>query len=158
MILVAGVGNIFLGDDAFGTEVAARMKNKVLPTNVRVVDFGIRGVDLLYELLNDHYELVILLDAMQRGGRPGTLYVFEPEFSESGEWGGALDPHSMDPAEVLKAAENMGAQVGSYRIVGCEPASLDASEDGTIGLSEPIQSSVESAIEIVESLIKEAVR
>jgi len=158
MILVAGVGNIFLGDDAFGTEVASRMKNRALPPDVRVVDFGIRGIDLLYELLDDHYELVVLVDAMSRGGKPGTLYVLEPELSDYEKLEFGLQAHDLDPTEVLKTARSMGAGVEKFRIVGCEPASLDPSEEGIIGLSETIQSSVDPAIEIVECLIREVVQ
>ncbi|MGH7848434.1 MAG: hydrogenase maturation protease, partial [Candidatus Binatia bacterium] len=72
-ILVAGIGNIFLGDDGFGVEVARELAKRKLPESVRVVDFGIRGFDLAYALL-DGYDLTILVDAAPRGGLPGTLY------------------------------------------------------------------------------------
>ena len=81
-ILIAGIGNIFLGDDAFGVEVARRLVRRRLPDGVRVVDFGIRGLDLTYALL-DGYEAVILVDAAPRGGPPGTLYVLEPPAGRS---------------------------------------------------------------------------
>lgn len=158
MILVAGVGNIFMRDDAFGTEVARRLKEKTLPPDVRVIDFGIRGLDLLYDLLDDHYELVVIVDAIKRGGKPGTLYVLEPDISDAENWEIELAPHNLDPAQVLKTAQGMGAAVERFRIVGCEPASLDVSEEGIIGLTEAIKGSVDPAIEIVECLIREVVQ
>src|SRR5947209_2868396 len=90
-ILIAGIGNIFLGDDAFGVEVAQRLGQRSLPEQVRVIDFGIRGMDLTYALLDD-YETVILVDAVPRGGQPGTLYVLEPEVAE---------PSAVEPADRL---------------------------------------------------------
>src|SRR5689334_17610117 len=119
-LLIAGVGNIFLGDDAFGVEVAQRLLRRGLPDEVRVVDFGIRGLDLTYALL-DGYEAVVLLDAAPRGGPPGTLYVLEPA---RGEAGGdvAVEAHDLDPVKVLRLAEAMGGRVGRLLRVGCEPA------------------------------------
>src|SRR5881227_271903 len=98
-VLVAGVGNIFLGDDAFGVEVAQRLLRRGLPDAVRVVDFGIRGLDLTYALL-DGYEAVILVDAAPRGGPPGTLYVLEPERGGAPDVA-AIETHGMDPVKVL---------------------------------------------------------
>src|SRR5262249_15201119 len=111
-ILVAGVGNIFLGDDAFGVEVARRLARRPLPPEVRVVDFGIRGLDLTYALL-DGYETVVLVDAAPRGGPPGTLYVLEPEPGEppAGEAGPLFEMHSLDPVKVLRLAAALGGRV-----------------------------------------------
>ena len=138
-ILVAGVGNIFLGDDAFGVEVARRLMGHDLPEGVRVVDFGIRGLDLTYALL-DGYEAVILVDAAPRGGRPGTLYVIEPEQADQPEQPGPgfIDVHSMDPVKVLRVARAMGAPARRLLVVGCEPASAGEAEDMQMGLSEPV--------------------
>jgi hydrogenase maturation protease len=154
MILIAGVGNIFFGDDAFGSEVARRLAQRSLPENVQVVDFGIRGLDLVYALLNG-YDGVILIDATTRGGTPGTLYVIEPDLSELGKSNAEMETHGMDPLRVLALAHNMGADLKKARVVGCEPVTLEH-EDGYIGLSPQVAAAVEQAIGIVESLIQEA--
>src|SRR5947209_14937351 len=102
-VLVAGVGNIFLGDDAFGPEVARRLARRELPEGARVVDFGIRGLDLTYALL-DGYEAVVLVDAAPRGGPPGTLYVLDVAGEGSADTEGAapvIEAHGMDPVKVL---------------------------------------------------------
>jgi hydrogenase maturation protease len=154
-ILIAGVGNIFLGDDAFGVEVAQRLAQRPLPEEVRVVDFGIRGLDLTYALL-DGYESVILVDALPRGGAPGTLYVLEPDLADSAESrgsGGLLEMHRLDPVKVLRLAAQMGAEVKRLLVVGCEPAETGSDEDMRDGLSDPVRSAVEQAISLVESLI-----
>ena len=104
-ILVAGVGNIFMGDDGFGSEVARRLGARKLPDGVRVVDYGIRGFDLAYALM-DQYELTILVDAMPGGEAPGTVYTFEPEIES--ERAGMLDTHSMNPVKVLQMVKSMG--------------------------------------------------
>src|SRR5438552_8768464 len=109
-LLIAGIGNVFLGDDAFGVEVAQRLAQRALPEAVRVVDFGIRGLDLTYALL-DGYEAVILVDETPRGGPPGTLYVLEPARGaplEAGEAEVSIEMHSMDPVRVLRLAAAMG--------------------------------------------------
>ena len=112
-ILIACVGNIFLGDDAFGVEVARRLARVELPEGVRVIDFGIRGLDLTYALL-DAYEAVILVDAAPRGGRPGTLYVLQlPLDDPAGGGDGVLvEAHNLDPARVLRLASTLGAASG----------------------------------------------
>src|SRR5581483_4675266 len=126
-LLVAGIGNIFLGDDAFGVEVVQRLAQRGLPAEARLVDFGIRGLDLTYALL-DGYETVILIDACPRGGAPGTLYVLETEpaaadanAADSAAASPAMiDTHSMDPVKVLRLAAAMGSQVKRVLLVGCE--------------------------------------
>src|SRR6516162_9596523 len=108
-ILVAGVGNIFLGDDAFGVEVAQRLMPRPQPEGVRVVDFGIRGLDLAYTLL-DGYEAVVLVDAAPRGGTPGTLYVLEPDLeslTSSDEGAPMIETHNLHPARVLRLVAAM---------------------------------------------------
>lgn len=154
MILVAGIGNIFFGDDAFGSEVARRLALRPLPENVQVLDFGIRGLDLVYALLNG-YDAVILIDATSRGGAPGTLYVIAPDLAEFGKTYVEMETHGMDPMRVLALAQSMGADVKNVRIVGCEPATIEP-DDGYIGLSPQVAPAVEEAIRIVESLIQEA--
>src|SRR5947209_17090655 len=122
-ILVACVGNIFLGDDAFGVEVARRLARRQ-PPEVRVVDFGIRGFDLTYALLED-YEAVVLVDAVPRGGPPGTLYVLEPDTAEPADAPATVETHDMDPMKVLRLVRAMGGRVRRLVVVGCEPAPAD---------------------------------
>src|SRR5438477_10576940 len=154
-VLVAGVGNIFLGDDAFGVEVAQRLARRPLPDGVRVVDFGIRGLDLAYALL-DGYEAVILVDALPRGGPPGTLYVLEPAAGEPPETADAvplIETHGMDPVKVLRLAAALGARVERLLVVGCEPVPLAEAEDVQAGMSDAARAAVEEAVPLVESLV-----
>jgi hydrogenase maturation protease len=154
MILVAGIGNIFFGDDAFGSEVARRFACRPIPEHVHVADFGIRGLDLVYALL-DGYDAVILIDATPRGGAPGTLYTIEPDLAELSSMNAEMDAHGMNPMRVLTVAQSMGANLKNVRIVGCEPAQLEP-EAGYIGLSPEVGAAVDQAIRIIESLIQEA--
>src|SRR6185436_9245470 len=111
--LVACVGNIFLGDDAFGVEVARRLAGQATPEGVRVADFGIRGVHLAYEMAEKSYETVILVDAAPRGGEPGTVYLIEPDLDRLGEpLPGAADAHGMDPQTVFALLETLGGKPG----------------------------------------------
>jgi hydrogenase maturation protease len=156
-LLIACVGNIFLGDDAFGVVVARRLDRCALPEGVRVIDFGIRGLDLTYALL-DGYEAVILVDAAPRGGRPGTLYVLEPAVGAPPEpdadgAGPLIETHGMDPVKVLRLVEAMGGQVGRLLLVGCEPSPLAESDDMQAGLSDPVRAAVDEAVLLIESLV-----
>jgi hydrogenase maturation protease len=153
-ILIAGIGNLFLADDAFGVEVAQRLLRREQPDGVRVVDFGIRGVDLAYALL-DEPDAVILVDALRRGGQPGTLYVLEPEPAASGDPADAgllAEPHHLDPARVLRLVAALDGRVRRLLVVGCEPARADGDEEMEMGLSAPVQAVVEEAVLLVESL------
>ncbi len=153
MILVAGVGNIFLGDDAFGVEVVQRLATRKLPSNVRVTDFGIRSYDLAYALM-EPWELVILVDAVPLNDVPGTVYLIEPELPKAGERPAAgFDGHTMNPASVLQLVSSLGGKVGRMLVVGCQPASVEADEDGQMGLSEPVQAAVDEAIRMIEEII-----
>jgi hydrogenase maturation protease len=159
-ILIAGVGNIFLGDDAFGVEVAQRLARRPLPDEVRVVDFGIRGLDLAYALL-DGYEAVILVDATPRGGPPGTLYVLEPAQggeAEPADGGPLVQTHGMDPVKVLRLAAAMGGRVERLLLVGCEPTSSGEAEDVWLEMSEPVRAAVDEAVGLVESLAARLLR
>jgi len=147
-ILVAGVGNIFLGDDGFGVEVAARMRTRPIPDGVRVEDFGIRGVHLAYELL-EGYDLVILVDTVDVRDRPGTIAVIEPGPDAAGEV--APDAHDLDPAAVLGLLTDLGGSVGRLLVVGCQPADLGE----RMGLSVPVAGAVDEAIRVVEELVQE---
>jgi hydrogenase maturation protease len=156
-ILVAGIGNIFFGDDAFGVEVVERLARRNLPDGVHVADFGIRGLDLAYALL-DPYELAILVDAVPRGGVPGTLYVIEPTAEElrgdAGQ-GFSLDTHSMDPVKVLRMAASLGTPVKRVIVLGCEPSPFDSENDMAMGLSPPVEAALDEAVRLAESLIAE---
>lgn len=153
-ILIAGIGNIFLGDDAFGVEVARRLSGRELPHNVRVTDFGIRGYDLAYALL-DGYDTTILVDACPRGAPAGTLYVIEPDLNDLGgpeQQQSAVEAHSMNPLNVLRLATSMGGSLKRVLLVGCEPGTLGP-EEGQMGLSQQIEAVVDEAVKLVESLI-----
>jgi len=152
-ILIACVGNIFLGDDGFGVEVAQQLARRPLPPDVSVKDFGIRGFDLAYALM-ESYELTILVDACSRGGAPGTVYLIEPDPVEDLQPDlPQLEPHGMNPMNVLRLVKSLGGTAGRVLIVGCEPAELGSDHDGQLGLSEPVQAAVEEAIAMIEALV-----
>jgi len=144
-VLIAGVGNIFLGDDGFGVEVARRLAESP-PAGTKVEDFGIRGIQLAYELLNG-YDALILVDALSRGEAPGTVYVFEPDAAVAAP-GTLLDAHGLDPASVLSLVQRLGGTIGRTLVVGCEPAEIVE----RIGLSAPVALAVEEAVEVVRRL------
>jgi hydrogenase maturation protease len=153
-ILIAGIGNIFLADDGFGVEVAGRLANHSFPSGVRVADFGIRGFDLAYALM-DGYETTILVDAYPGEGRPGTLFVVEPDLQDLNSEGtpqGFIEPHAMNPINVLRMAIGMGGQLKRVLVVGCVPATLGP-EEGQMGLSEPVAAGVDEAVKLIESLV-----
>jgi hydrogenase maturation protease len=153
-VLVAGIGNIFLGDDAFGVEVAQRLARGCLPHGVRVVDFGIRGFDLAHALLEEQDASVVLVDATPRGGEPGTLYVIEPSLEDAAT--ANIEPHAMDPLKVLRLAWSMGARPKRVLVVGCEPRPLDDDEleMGLMGLSEAVAAAIDPAVELVKTLVE----
>lgn len=152
-VLIAGIGNIFLGDDGFGCEVARRLSARAWPDNVKVVDFGIRGFDLTYALLDGH-DVTIFVDATPRGNEPGTLYTIEPALAEieNIEAGAMIDAHSMNPMKVLSMVKSMGGEFKKILLVGCEPATFGP-EEGQMGLSEPVAAAVPKAVDVVESLV-----
>jgi len=141
-ILVACVGN-------FGVEVARRLAQRALPEGVRAVDYGIRSYDLAYAMMKD-WDLVILVDAVPRGGEPGTLYVIEPDQAELAALPAGLDAHSMNPVTVLQLVKALGGQPKPLLVVGCEPARIETDADGAIELSAPVLAAVEEAIGIIE--------
>ncbi|HVL27486.1 MAG TPA: hydrogenase maturation protease [Acidimicrobiales bacterium] len=147
-ILVAGVGNLFLGDDGFGPEVARRLLAATSRPDVRVVDVGIRGLHLAYELL-DGYDLLVLVDTARRGEEPGTITVMEVDPASPGQ--AVPDAHDMDPAHMLAVLADMGGSVGRMLVVGCEPA--DVGEG--IGLSPPVAGAVEAAVAVVQELVEQ---
>ena len=158
-ILIAGIGNIFLGDDAFGSEAARLLMTRSLPENVRVVDYGIRGLDLAYALL-DGYDVTIFVDATPRGGEIGTLYTIEPDLRELDKLNAQemqIEPHGMNPMKVLAMVKSMGGEFKRILLVGCEPEPLDADEE-KMGLSEPVARAVKESVNVIESLIEEILR
>ena len=153
-ILVAGIGNVFLGDDGFGVEVVRRLAGRELPEGVEVVDFGIRGLDLAYALQRD-YDLVVFVDATPRGRKPGTVYLLEPEIEDDGEV--VLDTHGMDPVRVIKFARTLGPTPARTFVVGCEPQTIMSGEDYEemlMELSEPVRAAVDEAADLVASLVE----
>lgn len=154
-ILIACIGNIFLGDDGFGVEVARRLAERTLPSGVVLKDFGIRGFDLVYALL-DPWDLVVLVDACSRGGEPGEVYVIEPDPVEAAPAATSpihLDTHGMNPMNVLRMVKSMGGTPHRILIVGCEPADLGSDEEGKLGLSEPVETAVDSAVTMIHRLV-----
>ncbi|MEU6296204.1 hydrogenase maturation protease [Streptomyces erythrochromogenes] len=171
-VLIAGIGNVFLGDDGFGVETVRALSAHPLPDGVEVVDFGVRGVHLAYQLL-DGYDTLVLVDATARGGAPGTLYLIEPETAtttdaaagaEAGAAAGAqaagpgegpvLDGHHMSPDTVLALLGALCAGTGATPprrtlVLGCEPACV---EEG-IGLSAPVAAAVPEAVRTTLDLL-----
>ena len=152
-ILIAGIGNIFLGDDGFGVEVVRRLADRAWPPGIRVADFGIRGFDLATALLDPH-DLVLLVDAVQRGGKPGTLYLLEPGAVPDGP--PSFEGHGMDPAQVLRNVRAMGGSPGRVLVLGCEPESFGDPEAGRMGLSAPVAAAVDGALQMIESTLNKA--
>jgi len=155
-VLVAGIGNIFLGDDAFGCEVVKRLGQTSFPENVRVVDFGIRGFDLVYALM-DEYDFTILVDAVPGGGPPGTVYEIEPDLAELDSSAGSptsIETHGMDPLKVLRMAKAMGAKFGKLILVGCEPETFGP-EEGKMGLSPSVAEAVDRGVQVVTKLVNQ---
>ena len=153
-VLVAGIGNVFMGDDGFGVEVARRLQARPRPAGVEVRDFGIRGMDLVYALRD--CDVAILVDAAPRGGAPGTLRVIEAQLETDAV---SLDTHGMDPVRVLALARELGPVPERVLVVGCEPATrMTGDEDEVVAeLSGPVRGALDAAVELVETLVKEAI-
>jgi hydrogenase maturation protease len=146
-VLVAGVGNLFLGDDGFGPEVVRRLAGTALPPGVRAVDYGIRGMHLAYDVL-DGYDALILVDALPATDeRPGTVTVLEID----GVPGGEFDPHGMNPTAVLSTVERLGGTLPPTYVVGCAAANVDEG----IGLSEPVGAAVPAAVDTIRALLRQ---
>jgi hydrogenase maturation protease len=155
-ILVAGIGNVFLGDDGFGVALADRLARQELPAGVEVVDYGIRGMDLAYAML-EPWDAVLLLDAAPRGGPPGTLYVIEPEI-DAGTL--AVETHGMDPVAVLAMVQALGGRPPRTLVIGCEPRTRmsDGDEDVVAQLSEPVRAAMDDALALVGSVLDDLTR
>jgi len=155
-MLVAGIGNIFMGDDGFGCAVAEHVSRCEVPVGVDVVDFGIRGVDLSYALM-DGYEVVILIDTVDRGEAPGTVYLIEPEIGDAGAEQPAqreplMAPHDMDPASVLRFIATLDQRRPRVLMVCCQPQFLGG-QHGHMGLSDVVAGAVEKAVAEVLDLL-----
>jgi hydrogenase maturation protease len=152
-VLVAGVGNVFLGDDGFGVELAERMWRRALPRGVEVADFGIRGMDLAFAM-QDGYDAVVLLDATPRGGRPGTVYLIAVDPDDDGA-AVTVDAHGMDPVSVIALVRSLGGSPPRTYVVGCEPETrLRPDSDEIVAeLSAPVRAAVDQAVEVLESLL-----
>lgn len=154
-VLIAGIGNIFFGDDGFGVEVSQRLLRRDLPAGVRVVDYGIRSLDLAYALV-ENQGVTILIDACPRGGAPGTLYVIEPEIdaSDANTASAAIDAHSMNPMTVIRMSRSLGGTPKRLLLLGCEPATLGPDE-GQLGLSDAVAAVVEPAVDLALTLVRD---
>jgi hydrogenase maturation protease len=152
-VLVAGIGNVFLGDDGFGSQLAERLAARALPPGVEVVDYGIRGMDLAYAV-GDGWDAVVLLDAAPTGEPPGTLSVIEPDLELVEP---AIDAHGMDPVKVLGLARALGDPLPRTLVVACAPESVlrGDSDDVVAELSQPVLAALERGVELVESLLEE---
>jgi hydrogenase maturation protease len=142
-VLVAGIGNVFLGDDGFGVELVKRVAAR---PGVDVADFGIRGMDLAYALAD--YDVAVFLDATPRGGAPGTLYVIEPDLSELPL---DVDAHAMTPVKVLALAKTLGGALPRTLVLGCEPVAAEEFTD----LSDPVRAALDEAERMLASLLDE---
>ncbi|HTW30682.1 MAG TPA: hydrogenase maturation protease [Candidatus Sulfotelmatobacter sp.] len=156
-ILVAGIGNIFMGDDGFGVEVVRRLAAAEIPAGVRVTDFGIRGLDLAYAL-QDGYETTILVDAYPHGQPPGAVSLVEPDLSTLNHSQEAvIEAHGMDPMKVLRMAAGMNAPLKKILLVGCEPATFGG-EEGAMGLSSEVEAGVDGAVKLILSVVQKVLQ
>jgi hydrogenase maturation protease len=154
-VLVAGVGNLFLGDDAFGVEVVRELRRRPTPPNVTLRDFGTRGLDLAYTLA-DGVDALLLVDVVQRGYRPGTLTVLTPDFEREQAPEGLLGPgHGVDPCRVYDLVRALGGTMPETRLLGCEPLSFGSDEEPMLTLSAPVRDAVARSLPLVEQLVLE---
>jgi hydrogenase maturation protease len=152
-VLVAGIGNVFLGDDGFGVETARRLSSRVLGNGIFVRDFGTRGFDLACSISNE-WDLVILVDAVQQRGEPGSVYVIEVDRGGDKTLACGLDPHGLDPVRAIEIANAFGQVTSRLVLVGCEPASFGGDE-GFWELSKAVEGAVEVAIATILGIISE---
>ena len=147
--LVAGVGNVFLGDDAFGCEVVRLLATHPVPDGVQIRDFGIRGVHLVYDLL-DGCDLFVLVDAAARGEPPGTVTVLEVELPDADSLTSpVMDAHDLTPDAIFALLASLGGRPGRCLVVACEPADVSAG----MGLSEPVRAALPHAVRTVEEIL-----
>jgi hydrogenase maturation protease len=148
-VLVAGIGNLFLSDDGFGPEVVRRLAAlDDLPTRVKVVDYGIRGMHLAYDLL-EAYEALVIVDARPGPGAVGEITVLEVGEGDLGA--GDFDPHGMAPVAVLASVQQLGGTLPATYVVGCRPETVDEG----MGLSAAVSAAIPKAIAIVRALLEQ---
>jgi hydrogenase maturation protease len=152
-ILIAGIGNIFLGDDAFGCEVIKRLNESPSQQCVQKIDFGIRSLDLAYALSDEKFGLKILIDIIQGGKNAGTTYVVKPDDT----WETvknyqipSMDSHSIDVVQVMRLAISMGANLDSIILIGCEPKTFNMCTSGT--LSKPVTKAIPEVLGLVDRI------
>jgi hydrogenase maturation protease len=145
-VLVAGIGNVFLGDDGFGCEVVRRLRAESLGANVSVIDYGIRGLHLAYDLL-DPPTLLVIVDALGGDAPPGTVFVLDPDLDALPP--GDSNPHGMDLPAVFTQVRALGGALGQVRVVGCVPETIEE----RIGLSDVVAAAVETAAQRVRALL-----
>jgi hydrogenase maturation protease len=158
-VLVAGIGNVFLGDDGFGVEVVNRIDRAGLPDGVDVADYGIRGVHLAYELLDGRHATLIMVDAVPTGETPGTVSVLEVPNEDAPAHGqgidvfetATVDAHGLHPEAVLDVLRGLGGHVDKVLVIGCEPASIEE----RMGLSDVVAASVDEAVRLTTGLARE---
>jgi hydrogenase maturation protease len=153
-ILVAGIGNSWLRDDGFGSEVVKRLEERELPEGTVVLDFGTGGLDLAYEVMRG-YDALVLVDVSRQGGEQGTLYVMEASEEEVDagiEDGQVINPHAMDPQTVLRFVKTIGAWPGKVVVIACEPAQV---EEMGLGLSDEVARAVSGAVDLVAKTVGE---
>ncbi len=155
-VLIAGIGNVFFGDDGFGSAVARLLAGAPLPDGVVVRDFGIRGLDLAYELTSG-YDVAILVDASARGCEPGELFVLEPRPSLDAE-PASIDAHALTPEGVLRTARDLGGELPLLRLVGCEPAVLGTEDEPADGLSPAVSAAVPRAVRLIDQMVSDLTR
>jgi hydrogenase maturation protease len=147
-ILVAGIGNVFRTDDGFGCEVAGRLAAHSWPDGVRVVDYGIRGLHLAYDLL-EHWDAVVMVDALPDRGAVGSVVVVEVGPDDRGA-DPQIDAHGMDPATVLASLAALGgAPPERTLVVGCQ---IGDTGDG-MGLTPCVAAAVDEAVRTVQHLV-----
>lgn len=151
-ILIACLGNIFLGDDGFGVEAARALAAAAPGDDVKLEDYGIRGLDLAYALL-EPWHSVVLVDVVTRGEEPGTLYLLQPSEADLSSNEIGLDPHSMDPVRVLAMAKSLGEVSAEVYIVGCEPLDFGDELEGRMGLSPQVEAAIPEAVRMVVDLV-----
>lgn len=148
-ILIAGIGNIFFGDDAFGCETIKKIKSSALPPSIKIIDFGIKTRDLAFELAAGNYDLTIIVDAVKRGESPGTIYLIELPTRNQGEQK-IFAAHDLKLGETIRFARELGAEANKILLVGCEPANLTGEN-----LSEAVESAIDKACDIILKIVSE---
>jgi hydrogenase maturation protease len=150
-VLVAGIGNVFLGDDGFGVEVVAHLARRSLPEGVEVADYGIRGFDLAYALME--CDAAIIVDAIPRDKPPGSLFVLQPVLDGEDDEQEVVNAHGMNPMEVFRLVRRFGGTLPPTYLVGCQPGTFDPEDEGAMELTPEVAAAALGAADLVESLL-----